>query len=114
MALMSLLVCRDLVKTYRLGEMDVHALLGVSLTIDTGEFVAVMGASGSGKSTLMNILGCLDVPTAGTYILEGTDVSTVGENRLAEIRNSKNGCVFQKFNVIPRPSALWIVQLRLF
>jgi putative ABC transport system ATP-binding protein len=111
---MSLIACQDLVKTYRLGEMDVHALRGVSLTIDAGEFVAVMGASGSGKSTLMNILGCLDVPTSGTYVLEGTDVSTLGENRLAEIRNSKIGFVFQNFNLISRTTALENVQLPLF
>jgi len=111
---MSLIICRDLVKTYRLGEMDVHALRGVSLKIEAGEFVAVMGASGSGKSTLMNILGCLDVPTSGTYMLEGTDVSTLGENRLAEIRNSKIGFVFQNFNLITRTTALENVQLPLF
>src|SRR2546427_3731585 len=111
---MSLIVCRDLVKTYRLGEMDVHALRGVSLRIDAGGFVAVVGASGSGKSTLMNIVGCLDVPTGGKYSLEETDVSTLGENRLAEIRNSKIGFVFQNFNLITRTTAMENVQLPLF
>src|SRR5438876_6044421 len=111
---MTLIVCRDRVETYRLGEMDVHALRGVSLKIAGGEFVAVMGASGSGKSTLMNVLGCLDVPTSGSYLLEGLDVSTLGENRLAEIRNSKIGFVFQNFNLIPRTTALENVQLSLF
>jgi putative ABC transport system ATP-binding protein len=111
---MPLIICRDLAKTYRLGEMEVHALRGLSLVIEAGECVAIMGASGSGKSTLMNILGCLDVPTSGSYFLEGTDVSTLGENRLAEIRNSKIGFIFQNFNLISRTTALENVQLPLF
>ena len=111
---MSLIVCRDLVKTYRMGEMEVHALRGVSLKIDAGELVAIMGASGSGKSTLMNILGCLDVPTSGTYMLDGIDIATLGGGRLAEIRNSKIGFVFQNFNLIARTTARENVQLPLF
>ncbi len=111
---MSLIVCQDLVKTYRLGEMEVRALRGISLTIEAGDCVAIMGASGSGKSTLMNILGCLDVPTSGTYQLEGTDVSTLGGSRLAEIRNRKIGFVFQNFNLIPRTTSRENVQLPLF
>ena len=111
---MSLIVCHDLVKTYRLGETDVHALRGISLKIEAGEFVAVMGASGSGKSTLMNILGCLDVPTSGAYLLQGIDVSTLSANRLADIRNQKIGFVFQSFNLIPRTTARENVQLPLF
>jgi putative ABC transport system ATP-binding protein len=111
---MSMIVCRDLVKIYRMGEMEVHALRGVSLKIEPGEFVAVMGASGSGKSTLMNILGCLDVPTSGAYMLEGADVSTQGGSRLAEIRNRKIGFVFQNFNLIPRTTSRENVQLPLF
>ncbi len=111
---MSLIACRDLVKTYCLGEMDVQALRGISLTIEAGEFVAIMGASGSGKSTMMNILGCLDVPTSGAYVLDGTDVSTLGGSRLAEIRNREIGFVFQSFNLIPRTTSLENVQLPLF
>jgi putative ABC transport system ATP-binding protein len=111
---MGLIVCRDLVKTYRLGEMEVHALRGVSLDVQAGGFVAVMGASGSGKSTLMNVLGCLDVPTSGTYKLDGVDVSTLSGNQLADIRNQKIGFVFQSFNLIPRTTACENVQLPLF
>jgi putative ABC transport system ATP-binding protein len=95
----------DVHKTYRTGEMEVHAVRGVSLEIQRGEFVALMGASGSGKSTLMNILGCLDRPTRGHYLLEGSDVSRLGRNQLADIRNHKLGFVFQNFNLLPRTSA---------
>lgn len=111
---MDLIVCRDLVKTYRLGETEVHALRGISVSIAAGEFVAVMGASGSGKSTLMNIIGCLDVPTTGSYLLDGIDVSTLSANRQADIRNRKIGFVFQSFNLIPRTTARENVQLPLF
>lgn len=111
---MSLIVCRDLIKTYHLGETEVHALRGISLNIAAGEFVAVMGASGSGKSTLMNIIGCLDVPTTGSYLLDGVDVSTLSANRQADIRNRKIGFVFQSFNLIPRTTARENVQLPLF
>src|SRR5258705_8200117 len=98
-------------KTYTMGDVEVHALRGVSLTIGEGEFVAIMGASGSGKSTTMNILGCLDRPTRGSYILDGEDVSEMSKDERADVRCKKIGFVFQGFNFLSRTSALGNVEL---
>src|SRR5579884_3892110 len=105
---------RDVTKTYQSGSLEVQALRGVSFTIATGEYVAIMGPSGSGKSTLMNVLGCLDRPTSGTYVLDGADVSQLGDDALAAIRLKKLGFVFQGFNLLARTSALKNVALPLF
>jgi len=108
---MKLITARDISKVYKLGDIDVNALCDVSLGIERGEFIAVMGPSGSGKSTFMNILGCLDKPTSGHYLLEGVDVGGLGRDELAAIRNKKIGFVFQGFNLLPRTSALENVEL---
>lgn len=108
-----LIVCEDLWKVYRVGDIEVQALRGLSVTINDGEFVAIMGTSGSGKSTLMNILGCLDQPSKGHYRLGGVEVEGLQPDQLAEIRNQKIGFVFQSFNLIPRTSALENAQLPL-
>ena len=110
----ALIECEDVWKIYRLGDMEVQALRGLSLTVEQGEFVAIMGSSGSGKSTLMNIFGCLDRPTKGRYRLNGIEAGNLRPDQLAEIRNQKIGFVFQSFNLIPRTSALENAQLPLF
>jgi putative ABC transport system ATP-binding protein len=103
----------DLKKTYKMGDNEVHALRGISLEMKKGEYLAIMGPSGSGKSTLMNIIGCLDRPTSGKYILEGTDVSTFTRDKRAEVRNEKIGFIFQNFNLLSRTSAIENVELPL-
>jgi putative ABC transport system ATP-binding protein len=107
----SLIDIRRLTKIYTMGDVEVQALRGVSLTIDQGELVAIMGPSGSGKSTLMNILGCLDQPSGGTYLLDGIDVGKLNDNQLAEIRNQKIGFVFQQYMLLQRRSAIANVEL---
>jgi putative ABC transport system ATP-binding protein len=109
----TIIAIEQLIKTYDLGEAKVEALRGIDVQIQRGEFVAIMGASGSGKSTLMNILGCLDRPTSGRYLLEGMDVSLMSSDQLAEVRNKRIGFVFQNFNLLSRTSALENVEVPL-
>ena len=104
---------RDITKVYQMGQEQVHALSGVTVGVDRGEYVAVMGPSGSGKSTLMNLIGCLDTPSSGSYVLNGREVAQMTDDELAAIRNQEIGFVFQTFNLLPRTSALQQVELLL-
>jgi putative ABC transport system ATP-binding protein len=110
---MPLIETRDLWKTYSMGDEDIHALRGVSIEIQRGEYVAIMGPSGSGKSTLMNLIGCLDTPSKGSYLLNDKEVASMNDDELARIRNEEIGFVFQTFNLLPRATALHNVELPL-
>ena len=110
---MGLITTHDLWKTYVMGSEEIHALRGVSINIDRGEYVAIMGPSGSGKSTLMNLVGCLDTPSKGSYLLNGKEVASMNDDELARIRNEEIGFVFQTFNLLPRATALHNVELPL-
>nr|MBC8193822.1 ATP-binding cassette domain-containing protein [FCB group bacterium] len=110
---MSLIQVKDLYKIYQMGNSEVRALDGVSVSIEQNEYVSIMGPSGSGKSTLMNLLGCLDTPTSGEFFMDGIDVATMGDDELAHIRNKKIGFVFQTFNLLPKSTSLRNVELPL-
>jgi len=110
----ALIQIEDITKTYQMGDQQVHALRGLSLTVQPGEYLAVMGTSGSGKSTLMNIIGLLDRPTSGSYAIRGTEASKLGKSRLADLRNREIGFIFQRFNLLPRINARRQVELPLF